>query len=141
MMWSRVSKISHKKHFTTFNQYDLDASRINFKEVKEEIESRQNCPIRLYSFIYNSKDLSRIVESLKYGKSSLRNHILLMVNIILNDYYGNIQKYEKTIISTSVSNRDENSLLLWMSRGIPSMTVIMLNPRVQQTQCGKRLEV
>jgi hypothetical protein len=100
-----ASGISRKKEFTAFYRYDLENGQINFKKLRDNIESRQQCPIRLYEFIHHSQDLSRIVESLKYGKSSLRNHILLMVNLAINDYYKNKAKIK--IISPSASKRDD----------------------------------
>ncbi|MBK5114313.1 MAG: hypothetical protein KGD59_11835 [Candidatus Heimdallarchaeota archaeon] len=107
--------MSRKKPSQTTYRYDKWNGEINFEELKKEIEARQNCPVKLYSFIHHSQDLRRIVESLHYSRSNLRNHLLLMVNLTINDFYdkrievmnGKIKKRGKHNISSSASEGDE----------------------------------
>ena len=40
----------------------------------------------LYRYIYNSKELTVINESMNYGYSSLRNHLIVIANLIVQDF-------------------------------------------------------
>ncbi|MHA1435721.1 MAG: hypothetical protein ACTSO7_17920 [Candidatus Heimdallarchaeota archaeon] len=81
-----ASYITRKKPFKTLTRYDFNNGKIDFKQLVNEIEERQNSAYKLYNYIYNSQELTRIVESMTFGYNSLRNHILLMVNLAINDY-------------------------------------------------------
>lgn len=67
----------------------------------------QDSAYKLYNYIYQSKELTRIVESTDYGFTNLRNHLLLMVNLAINDSYNERLNIINGTISLSVSNRDE----------------------------------
>ncbi len=102
-----ASYITRKKPFKTIFRYNKLDGSIDFKQLKKEIEGQQNSHIKLYSYIHCSQELNRIVESMLYGKSTLQNHLLIMVNLAINDYYDNKLKINKGIISLSASRREE----------------------------------
>ena len=41
---------------------------------------------KLYDCIYKNKDLEQLNESLEFGHSSLRFHLVLIANLIVQDY-------------------------------------------------------
>ena len=75
---------------------------IDFKQLKEEIEHNSQSAYKLYRLIYHSEELKRIVEAMDYKKSSLRTHLLLMVNIANS---GKL-KVKNGKISISAEKRD-----------------------------------
>jgi hypothetical protein len=80
------SRISRKFRFSTISRYRAsDIEKIDFNALKEEIETRQYSLCALYSYVYKSQQLNKINEALSYGFSSLKNHLLLMVNLYIND--------------------------------------------------------
>ena len=90
-----ASRLSRKKPYKTNYRYDYKNGAIDFEKLTREIEERQNSPYKLYNYIYHSKELKRVVESMEYGKKSLRNHLLLMVNLAINSYYNKWLVVEK----------------------------------------------
>ncbi len=99
-----ASYITRKKPFKTLTRYDYQNGKIAFEQLAEEIEERQDSAYKLYNYIYYSKELKRIVESMTYGQNSLRNHLLLMVNLAINDYLS-----RKIIIANgAIINRNNN---------------------------------
>lgn len=109
-----ASRLSRKKPFKTEYRYDYKNGAIDFEKLTQEIEERQQSPYKLYNYIYHSKELKRIVESMEYGKKSLRNHLLLMVNLAINSYYNKWMVKEKgklrmkREISASVKESEEH---------------------------------
>jgi len=99
--------ITRKKQFKRTNRYDWENGEINFKRLAKELELRQDSVTKLYNYIYNSKELTRIVEAMNYGKNNLRNHILLMVNLAINDYYEGKIAITKGKISLSARKREK----------------------------------
>jgi len=91
---SLASWITRKKPLKSLARYDFENGEIDFNQLTKEIESKSNSAYKLYNFIYHSNDLKRIVEALDYKKSSLRTHLLLMVNLAINEYYMVILKIE-----------------------------------------------
>ncbi len=82
--WSAM--ISRKFRWTAFSRYHVaESEEIDFNALKREIELRQYSPFALYTFIRKCNDLDKINEALTYGFSSLKNHLLLMVNLYLDD--------------------------------------------------------
>jgi hypothetical protein len=105
-----ASWISRKKPFVVLSKYDSQNGRINFKKLKKEIEQHQYSAFKLYQFVYQSKDLKRIVESMTYGKNPLRNHLLLMVNLAINDWRSQkliITKGKFQMVSPSATGNEE----------------------------------
>ncbi len=81
-----ASYISRKRPLKTKSRYDFKNGRIDFKQLVKEIELRQQSAFKLYNYIYQSKELTQVVEAMTYGKNNLRNHLLVMVNLAINDY-------------------------------------------------------
>ncbi|MHA1185603.1 MAG: hypothetical protein ACTSSK_01820 [Candidatus Heimdallarchaeota archaeon] len=104
-----ASMISRRKKFSANSRYDKEKGAINFKKLVSDLEQNQRSVYKLYNYIYQSKDLSKIVESMRFGQNSLRNHLLVMVNLAINDYYDKKLKIEEGIISISASKREELS--------------------------------
>ncbi|MHA1841624.1 MAG: hypothetical protein ACTSYW_06545, partial [Candidatus Heimdallarchaeota archaeon] len=86
------------------------------KKVKyeaQEIEKRQHSAYKLYNFIYHSEELKRTVEAINYKKSSLRTHLLLMVNLAINEYHMGTYKIMNdriNIMENSESVRKKKNL-------------------------------
>ncbi|MHA1124881.1 MAG: hypothetical protein ACTSO7_06535 [Candidatus Heimdallarchaeota archaeon] len=102
-----ASKISRKKHYSVHNRYSKEKGQIDFELLARDIEQNQHSAQKLYNYIYNSDELERLVESLRFGHNTLRNHLLLMVNLTVNDYYDKKLTITKGKISLSASGRDE----------------------------------
>ncbi|MFW9854179.1 MAG: hypothetical protein ACFFFG_03935 [Candidatus Thorarchaeota archaeon] len=69
------------------NCYTWEAKgTVNFKTLAHKIEQVESNVWRLYGYIYKSKELSLLNESLNYGHSSLRYHLLLITNLIVQDF-------------------------------------------------------
>lgn len=69
------------------NRYTWEAKgKIDFEQLATEIKGLEKNIWRLYQYIHESKELQQLNESLNYGHSSLRYHILLIVNLIVQDY-------------------------------------------------------
>ena len=80
------SSISRKFRWSATSRYRVtELEKIDFNALKKEIELRQYSLYALYTFIRNSQVLDKINEALMFGFSSLKNHLLLMVNLYLND--------------------------------------------------------
>jgi len=98
---SIASGITRKNSYKTKSGYDITQGKIDFSKLKEEIEEKQQSAYKLYNFISNSNEMKRIVETMSCGKSSLRTHLLLMVNLAINEYYIGRIKITKGKISLS----------------------------------------
>ena len=107
--------ISRKEECETISRYDHVNGNIDFEKLAKEIEAMQKSAYKLYQYVYHSKELERIVESMFYGEKSLRNHILLMANLAINNFYNEkiIIKDEKIDLlinhKQSLNNGDKNT--------------------------------
>ncbi len=107
--------ISRRTPYKIESRYDYNNGKIDFKKLVKELEEKQNSAYKLYNYIYQCEELNRIVESMEYGRNSLRNHLLLMVNLAINDYYkktlvirnGKIKIAKKVKVSSSVTEKDK----------------------------------
>ncbi|MFX0066952.1 MAG: hypothetical protein ACFFC7_32875, partial [Candidatus Hermodarchaeota archaeon] len=75
------------------NRYNWSSnSNINFEKLAKEIEEVAEKGIwKLYEYIYNSEELGKLNESLEFGHTSLRRHLLIITNLIVQDFIkGNI---------------------------------------------------
>ena len=80
------SSISRKFRFSTTSRYRVsEIEKIDFNALKQEIDPCQYSLYALYSYVHKSQQLNKINEALSYGFSSLKNHLLLMVNLYIND--------------------------------------------------------
>jgi sulfur relay (sulfurtransferase) DsrF/TusC family protein len=83
------SSISRKFRWTATSRYRiLEIEKIDFHALARNIEKRQYSLYALYSHILKSQELKKVNETLSYGFSSLKNHLLLMVNLYINDLGG-----------------------------------------------------
>jgi hypothetical protein len=111
-----ASFISRKKPFRVNHRYNIQEGRIDFQQLKSDLEQRQSSAYKLYHYIYHSAELSRLVESFNHGNTHLRDHLLLMVNCAINDYYdkklviknGKIKINIKETISSLASESDDS---------------------------------
>ena len=80
------SSISRKFRFSVTSRYRVsEMEKIDFNTLKRDLETRQYSLYALYSYVYKSRVLNKINETLSYGFSSLKNHLLLMVNLYMDD--------------------------------------------------------
>ena len=83
------SSISRKFRWTATSRYRVsEIEKIDFNALKRELETRQYSLYALYSYIFKSQELKKVNEALSYGFSSLKNHLLLMVNLYIDDLGG-----------------------------------------------------
>lgn len=81
-----ASSVSRKFRWTVNSRYRVsELDKIDFDTLKKELETRQDSLYALYSYVYKSHTLNKINEALIYGFSSLKNHLLLMINLYLDD--------------------------------------------------------
>ena len=83
------SSISRKFRWTTPSRYRVsELESIAFDVIAKELETCQYSLYALYSYVYKSQALKKINEALVYGFSSLKNHLLLMINLYIDDVRG-----------------------------------------------------
>ena len=69
------------------NRYTWEAkNKVNFGRLASELGQHEKNVWRLYKYIYESEELKALNESLNYGHSSLQYHLLLVANLIVQDY-------------------------------------------------------
>jgi hypothetical protein len=66
----------------TWNSNEL----FNFNQISNEIKEVSDNIWKLYDYIYHSEELNQLSESLSFGHSSLRDHLLLIANLIVRNY-------------------------------------------------------
>ncbi|MHA2247031.1 MAG: hypothetical protein ACXADY_18955 [Candidatus Hodarchaeales archaeon] len=84
----QAASISRKIRSPRTNRYRWSTiSKINFQNLAIELEEvSKNFFWKLYEYIYQSKELESLNESFQYGHSSLRYHLLLIANLIVQDF-------------------------------------------------------
>lgn len=95
---------SYTRKFKSYriNRYNWDSAftfwenRINFSRLGNDltkIVDRKDVRA-VYEYVYNSRELDMLNESLEYGHTSLKVHLLIMANLIVRDYLrGKLQPY------------------------------------------------
>jgi len=85
-----AASITRKFRSPRTNRYNwYSKENIDFKKLAKEVKEVSNNIWKLYKYIYDSKELDKLNESLEYGHTSLRSlrkSILLIANLILQDY-------------------------------------------------------
>ncbi|MFX1511878.1 MAG: hypothetical protein ACFFCQ_04770 [Promethearchaeota archaeon] len=67
--------------------------QINFQNLAQMIEITNKQGVwQLYNFIYENKELEALIESLQYGHTSLKQHLLIIVNLIVQDFNKGLLK-------------------------------------------------
>ena len=102
-----ASMIFRRKKVMVHQRYSKGKEKIDFHQLVQNLEENQQSAYKLYNYLYQSNDLDRIVESLRYGENNLRNHLLAMVNLAINDFYHKKLQICEGIISLSTSRREE----------------------------------
>jgi hypothetical protein len=67
-------------------RYDYENGEIDCKTVAEEITEKQHSIYSLYNYIYYNKTFARFYEAIDYANNKLKNHLLLAVNLLINDF-------------------------------------------------------
>lgn len=62
------------------------ARKIDFNKLAQEIKEVSTNIWTLYSYIYNSKELKLLNESMNHGHTTLRNHLIVIANLIVQDF-------------------------------------------------------
>lgn len=82
--------ITRKIRSPRTNRYNWSSnSNINFEKLVKEIKEVASNTWKLYDYIYQSKELEQLNESLQHGHTSLRNHLLVVANLIVQDFQRN----------------------------------------------------
>ncbi|MFX0172505.1 MAG: hypothetical protein ACFE9L_11340 [Candidatus Hodarchaeota archaeon] len=82
-----ASSMTRKVRSPRTNRYTWEAKgTIDFELLVQVLTSHEKNIWRLYTYIYESRELQQLSESLDYGHSSLRYHLLLIVNLIVQDF-------------------------------------------------------
>lgn len=83
-----ASRITRQIKSPRQNRYNWRSTRtIDFEKLAKEIAEVANKSVwKLYHYIYESKALARLNESLQFGHTSLRRHLLLISNLIVQDF-------------------------------------------------------
>ena len=78
-----ASLICRKKPYKRIGRYNKEQGEIDFQQLAHAIEQNQHSAYKLYNYIYQSRELARLVESLNYGRNSLRNHPVSYTHLTL----------------------------------------------------------
>ena len=91
-----ASSITRRVFSPRQDRYNWKATKkIDFQQLANHISEVSDNVWKLYHFIYQSKDLSILNESFKFGHTSLRRHLLIIANLIVQDYVSEKQKKDK----------------------------------------------
>ena len=67
-----------------YNWYSKE--NIDFKKLARKIKEISKNTWKLYKYIYDSKELDKLNESLEYGHTSLKRHLLIITNLIVQEF-------------------------------------------------------
>jgi hypothetical protein len=82
--------ITRKIRSPRTNRYNWSSnSNINFEKLATEIKEVASNIWKLYDYIHQSEELGQLNESLLHGHTSLRNHLLVIANLIVQDFQRN----------------------------------------------------
>ncbi len=86
--YDQISAIITRKIYSPrTNRYNWSStSIIDFQKITNEIKEVANNIWQLYEYIYQSKELDGLNESLQHGHTSLRKHLLMCANLIVQDF-------------------------------------------------------
>ncbi|MFX0063420.1 MAG: hypothetical protein ACFFC7_14685 [Candidatus Hermodarchaeota archaeon] len=81
-----ASIITRKVRSPRLDRYNWQAKvKVDFEVLAQEITEASTNVWKLYQYIYNSKQLDRLNESLDHGHTSLRYHLLLVANLLVQN--------------------------------------------------------
>ena len=82
-----AASIARKVRSPRQDRYNWKATKIiDFQQLANHISEVSDNVWKLYHFIYQSKNLSILNESLTFGHTSLRRHLLIIANLIVQNY-------------------------------------------------------
>lgn len=86
--YDRLAALITRRHRSPIvSRYTWQSSRkVDFISLAQSIAEAATNVWKLYEFIYKSKDLDQLNESLEFGHSSLRFHLVLIANLLVQDY-------------------------------------------------------
>ncbi|MHA1364976.1 MAG: hypothetical protein ACTSP5_01005 [Candidatus Heimdallarchaeota archaeon] len=95
-------------------RYDYQNGDIDCKTVAEEITEKQQNIYSLYNYIYYNKTFARFYETIDFANNKLRKHLLLMVNLLINDFKKGklVLKNNKIMVVSSPVKEEENEKFL-----------------------------
>ncbi len=67
-------------------RYDYENGEIDCKKLAEEIATKQHSVYVLYNYIYYNKTMARFYETITFANNKLKTHLLLAVNLLINDF-------------------------------------------------------
>ncbi|MHA1331969.1 MAG: hypothetical protein ACTSR2_12930, partial [Candidatus Hodarchaeales archaeon] len=86
-----AASITRKIRSPIISRYNWQAKRklqkIDFKKMAKEIKEVSEKNLwNLYRYIYKSKELGLLNESMNYGHTTIKNHLLIIANLIVQDF-------------------------------------------------------
>lgn len=69
-------------------------SHLDLHQLSVEIEQVVNNVKKLYAYVYDSKELGYLVESMNFGHSSLREHLLVIANLIMTQHFSDTKRFD-----------------------------------------------
>jgi hypothetical protein len=82
-----AASITRKYRSPRTNRYNWYSSEnIDFDKLAREIKEVSKNIWKLYKYIYVSKELNMLNESLEHGHTSLRKHLLIITNLIVQEF-------------------------------------------------------
>jgi hypothetical protein len=91
-------------------RYDYQNGEIDCKAVAEEITEKQQNIYSLYNYIYYNKTIARFYETITFVNNKLKDHLLLAVNLLINDFKKGkliVQNNKVMIVSSSTRDKGE----------------------------------
>ena len=85
-----AASITRKIRSPIVSRYNWQAKKslqkIDFKKLAKKVQEVAETNIwNLYRYMYENKELKLINESMNHGQTSLRNHLLVIANLIVQD--------------------------------------------------------
>ena len=97
-------------------RYDYENGEINCKVVADLITEKQKSVHALYNYICYDKTFARFYETITYANNKLREHLLLAVNLLINDFKkGVILVENKKVKLVSKPTRDKEETKKFLS--------------------------
>lgn len=82
-----AARITRKIRSPRTNRYNWYSNKkIDFNQLATEIKEVSINIWKLYDFILHNRELTKITESLEYGHTSLKSHLLIITNLIVQDF-------------------------------------------------------
>ncbi len=93
--YDQISAIMTRRIYSPrTNRYNwASTENVDFQEIANQIQVVTNNIWKLYDYIYSSHELECLNESLHHGHTSLRKHLLICANLIVQDFQnGKLKK-------------------------------------------------